>query len=197
MGVGNGDIDALAKDWRRTLGLDERLELANALWGTNTHEARVCAAKLLTQARIKPNDTAAWALIASWVPDFDGWAIADHAMMAGQRRLTAQPARLADITPWVGSDHMWTKRAAMVITLPFARQRDPKPFELDIRETVLGWAAQYVDDKAWFIQKSVSWWLRELSRKDPARVRAFMADHGDKMKGFARKDATRLLPAVE
>ena len=27
----------------------------------------------------------AWALIQSWVPDFDGWALADHASIAGFR----------------------------------------------------------------------------------------------------------------
>ena len=49
-------------------------------------EARLAAAKLLTQARIRP-DQEAWDLIKSWVPDFDSWAIADHACMAGQRRV--------------------------------------------------------------------------------------------------------------
>ena len=59
------------------------------------HEGRVAAAKLLTQARIRP-DGDVWALIASWVPQFDGWAIADHAMKAAERRLIADPARLFD-----------------------------------------------------------------------------------------------------
>lgn len=87
LGVGNGDLDAWTKTWRRELSLDDRLHLADGLWHTNIHEARICAAKLLTQARIKPDDTPAWDLIQSWLPDFDAWAIADHAMMAAQRRL--------------------------------------------------------------------------------------------------------------
>ena len=117
----------------------------------------------------------------------------DHASIAGQKRLVANPARIADIGPWASSDHMWTKRAALVMTLPWARLRTPKPEELAIREQVLGWAAAYVEDKDWFIQKCVAWWLRDLSKKDPERVRAFLEQHGDNMKAFARREAGKYL----
>lgn len=192
LGIANGPLDDLAKDWRRNLTLDARAGLADGLWQTNIYEARVVAAKLLTQARIKDDDTV-WRLIASWVPDFDCWAIADHAMMAGQRRVTADPSRLDEVEAWTQSDHMWTKRAALVITLPFNRTRDASDEELVIRERVLGWAAGYVDDTQWFIQKAVGWWLRDLSKRDPERVKAFLADYGERMKNFARKEASKYL----
>ncbi|MGB0798800.1 MAG: DNA alkylation repair protein [Planktomarina sp.] len=193
LGVANPALDDAARDWRRTLPLDERLELASDLWVSDIHEARVCAAKLLTQARIKPDDNAAWTLIQSWVPDFDSWAIADHVCMAGQRRLTADPSRLDVVESWTQSDHMWTKRAAMVITLPWTKIRNPKSDDLEAQERILGWAAEYVPDHTWFIQKSISWWLRELSRKNPGRVAQFIAIHGDQMRASARKDAVRLM----
>lgn len=192
LGIANGPLDDMAKYWRRNLSVDARVSLADGLWQTNIYEARVVAAKLLTQARIKEDD-AVWQLIASWVPDFDSWAIADHACMAGQRRLSADPARLGDVEEWTKSDHMWTRRAALVITLPFNRTRDASEQELAIREQVLGWAAGYVDDKEWFIQKAVGWWLRDLSKRDPERVKAFLAEFGDRMKNFARKEASKYL----
>ena len=95
LGVANPDIDALTRHWRQTLSLGERLDLASGLWHSNVHEGRIAAAKLLTQARIRPDDTGAWSLIASWVPTFDGWAVADHASIAGQKRLVGAPDRLA------------------------------------------------------------------------------------------------------
>lgn len=192
LGIANGPLDDLAKEWRRNLSVDARVALADGLWQTNIYEARVVAAKLLTQARIK-EDEGVWRLIASWVPDFDSWAIADHAMMAGQRRVTADPSRLDEVEAWTQSDHMWTKRAALVITLPFNRTRDASDEELAIRERVLGWAAGYVDDTQWFIQKAVGWWLRDLSKRAPERVKAFLADYGDRMKNFARKEASKYL----
>ena len=154
--------------------------------------ARLAAAKLLTQARIRPDD-GVWALITSWVPDFDSWAIADHAMMAGQKRLVADPTRIDQVEDWTNSTNHWTRRAAMVITLPYTKQNHPKPIESAIRERVLGWASAYVHDPEWFIQKSVAWWLRDLSKHDPDRVRAFMAENGKQMKPFARKEAEKFL----
>jgi len=194
-GVPNPAIDEAAKEWRAGLDLDERLELASQLWDSNVHEARVAAAKLLVQARIKPDD-AAWALIASWVPQFDAWAIADHVCGAGARRLLADPTRLDNVEAWTTSDHMWTRRAAMVMTLPWTKFNNPKPEDLAARERILGWAAGYTKDPAWFIQKSVSWWLRELGKHDAPRVHAFLAENGDAMKPFARKDASRKLPPL-
>lgn len=196
LGIANPVLNDLTKAWRTELDVDTRVRLASDLWVTDIFEARLAATKLLTQARLRPDDTA-WELIKSWVPDFDSWAIADHACMAGQKRLIADRSRLDDIEAWTTSDHMWTRRAALVITLPWTKQNNPKPAELEARDRILGWAASYVHDPQWFIQKSVSWWLRDLSKHDAPRVRKFLAEHGEAMKPFAHKDAARKLPPLK
>ena len=193
LGLTVPQIDDLTDAWRAECTLEERLALAAGLWTADIHETRIAAAKLLTQARIRPDDEGAWALIQSWVPDFDGWAIADHVMIAGQKRLVWQPDRIATVEDWTQSPQMWTRRAALVITLPFAKQNHPKPVENAIRERVLGWAARYSEDPDWFIQKAVAWWLRDLSKHDAARVRAWLVEHGDRLKPFARKEAAKYL----
>ncbi|WP_120500767.1 DNA alkylation repair protein [Roseovarius sp. EL26] len=192
LGVTNPVLNDLTKEWRQSLSLEDRIALADGLWQSNVFEGRVAAAKLLTQARINP-DQAAWDLITSWLPDLDSWAIADHAMTAGQKRLIAAPSRIDQVEAWTKSDNHWTRRAAMVITLPFTKSNNPKPVELEIRERVLGWAATYVQDPEWFIQKSVAWWLRDLSKHAPDRTRAFMNENGKHMKRFARKEAEKYL----
>ena len=192
LGLTNPQINDLATGWRKELSVPERVALADALWQTDIHEARVAAAKLLTQARIRPDD-GVWAQIASWVPQFDAWAIADHVCDAGQRRLQADPSRIDEVEGWTRSEHMWSRRAALVITLPWTKQNHPKPEELAVRDRVLGWAAGYVPDREWFIQKAIAWWLRELSKHDAPRTRAFLDQHGDGMKAFARKEAAKYL----
>lgn len=192
LGVPNPVLNDLSKEWRQALDIPARIALADGLWQTDIYEARVAAAKLLTQARIRPDDDA-WALIASWVPDFDSWAIADHACMAGQKRLVADPARVDQVDGWTRSEHMWTRRAALVITLPWTKQNFPKPQEIEVRERVLGWAATYVPDHTWFIQKAIAWWVRELSKHDVARATSFLEAHADKMKPFAAKEAGKYL----
>ncbi len=192
LGVAVPVLNDLTKAWRKDLSVLERVTLADALWQTNIHEARVAASKLLTQARIRPDEDV-WALLQSWVPDFDAWAIADHACTAIQKRLSADPVRLDQVETWTASDHMWTRRAALVSTLPWTKQNHPKPEDLARRDRILGWAAGYVPDRNWFIQKSIAWWLRELSKHDPERVVAFLDAHGDAMKPFARREAGKYL----
>ncbi len=64
-----------------------------------------------------------------------------------------------------------------------------------MRERVLGWCAHHAADRDWFMQKAVGWWLRDLSKHDPQRVRDWLAAHGDRLKPFARREATRRMPA--
>jgi len=193
LGIPNGVLNDLTQHWRQQMSLEARLALATELWATDIFEARLAAAKLLTQARINP-DVAFWTLIKSWVPAFDSWALADPVCLAGQKRLIAAPERIEDVEAWTRSERHWTRRAAMVITLPWTKQNHPKPHEVEIRQRVLGWATRYVRDEDWVIQKSVGAWLRDLGKHDPERVEYFLANNAKYMKPFARKDAQTHLP---
>ncbi len=192
IGIANPQIDEFVKAWRAELSLEDRLTLADELWQSDVFEARIAAAKLLVQARIAP-DEAVWALITTWLPDLDSWAIADHTSTAAAKRLVARPARLDEVEAWTHSKHMWSRRAALVATLPWAKLNHLTPEQNKARERILGWAARYVDDHDWFMQKAVSWWLRDLSKHDADRVKIFLAKHGDRMKPFARKIAGKYL----
>jgi 3-methyladenine DNA glycosylase AlkD len=192
LGVSVPQVEELVAAWRAELNLDARVALAAGLWESGSHEAMVAAAKLLTQARIRP-DEAVWDLICGWVPGFEGWAVADHATIAAQKRLVADPARIETVAGWTVSENMWTRRAALVITLPYAKMNFPKEQELALRERALGYAADYVADRDWFIQKAVAWWVRDLSKHDAARARAFLDGPGAGLKSFARKEAGRYL----
>ena len=193
LGVSNPQIDELVKTWRSEHDVEGRVALAQTLWKTDVFEARIAAAKLLVQARLRPSDESAWQLIASWVPQFDSWAIADQASSAGAKRLVAQPDRLDEVERWTESDHMWSRRAALVMTLPWAKLNHLTEAQNTAREQILGWAAGCVEDPDWFIQKAVAWWLRDLSKHDAARVRVFLEKHGERMKPFARKIAGKYL----
>ena len=192
LGVPVPAIDDMVGMWRDRLDVPGRVALARDLWASDIHEARIAAAKLLTQARLRP-DSEAWDLIVSWVPQFDAWAIADHVAKAGGKRLQADPARLETVADWARSEHLWTRRAAFVFTLPWTKLTHPKPEDLAIRERVLGWAADLAEDPEWFIQKAIAWWLRDLSKHDPARVRDWLDAHGARLKPFACKEAAKYL----
>ncbi len=192
LGVSVPQITKLATGWRAELDVPGRVALAAALWQTDIHEARIAAAKLLTQARIA-EDGAVWALISTWVPQLDAWAIADHVCDAGGRRLMADPARLDEVEGWTTFPLMWARRAALVMTLGWTKQNFPKERDLAARERVLDWCAIYTSDKDWFIQKAIAWWLRDLSKHDARRVSLWLAEHGPHMKSWARKEAAKYL----
>lgn len=192
LGLTNPQVNDLTKQWRQDMSVDQRVEVAAGLWQTDIYEARLAATKMLTQARIRPDD-AVWQLLQSWVPDFDSWALADHACAAIQKRLVADPSRLDQVEAWTTSESLWTRRAALVATLPWTKQNHPKPDELASRDRILGWAASYAPVQKQFIQKSIAWWLRELSKHDEQRVRDFLEQHGEHMKPFARKEAAKYL----
>ena len=67
-GLSNPQLNDLTKEWRAQLDVATRVEVAAGLWQTDIYEARLAAAKLLTQARLRPDDSDAWNLIASWTP---------------------------------------------------------------------------------------------------------------------------------
>jgi 3-methyladenine DNA glycosylase AlkD len=64
-----------------------------------------------------------------------------------------------------------------------------------LKRVALRSGIQVADDPEWFIQKAIGWWLRELSKRDPKRVRQFLTDHGPKLRGVAKREATKYLKA--
>lgn len=192
LGVSNPQLDTLYRAWRKETNIPQRIKIARFLWNSDIHEARIVAAKLLTQARINP-DADVWAEICRWVPQFDAWAIADHACLAGSKRLYLNDERLTKVEGWTTHKNMWVRRAALVITLPWTKSNHPKDAEGAQRDRILGWAAEYTTDHEWYIQKSIGLWLRSLSKHDPNRVQAFMDAHGDRMNPVARKNVICML----
>lgn len=188
LGIPVPQITDLVTFWRLGLDLEGRIALATALWDSNIHEARIAAAKLLTQARIA-DDAAVWDLIQSWIPQLDGWAIADAVAAAGQKRLVAEPARLEQIEAWVTAPSHWTRRAALGFTAPWTKLNHPKAADLAIRDTLMGWCQSLAGDHDWFVQKQLAGWIRDLSRHDAQRARDFLSDNGAVMKPWALKEA--------
>lgn len=195
LGLSNALTGALATQWRKAAAdPDELVPLAKGLWASDIFEARVAAGKLFVQARMRPDDRAAWDWIRNVVPDFDSWAIADAVAQGGQKRLVQKPDRLDELDGWARSDHLWTRRAAFVFALPFCKARHPSAVESAARLRVLGWAEALAGDPEWFVQKAIAWWLRDLSKRDPEAVGAWLGVHGPRLKPFARREAARHLP---
>jgi 3-methyladenine DNA glycosylase AlkD len=178
-------MDAAIKETLGDLSQEQALDLCRRLWREPVWDLKIVAGRILARNSIEP-DAEVWRFVTERLIDLDGWAVADNLASVGSRCLIADPARLDAAEAWIESPHLWTRRAALVFTLPWTKEkRDP--------ERMLGWAARLAEDRQWFIQKAVGWWLRELSKRDPKRVRRVLRDHGEKLTGVAKREAKKYL----
>jgi 3-methyladenine DNA glycosylase AlkD len=186
-GVALPGMDAAIKETLGDLTQAQALSLCARLWREPVWDLKIVSARILARRSVEPDDKV-WAFVTARLADLDGWAVADNLAMAGSRCLVADPGRLDGVEAWIESPHLWTRRAALVFTLPWTKEkRDP--------ERMLRWAARMAEDRQWFIQKAIGWWLRELSKRDPGRVQRFLNEHGPKLTAVARREATKYLPA--
>ena len=186
-GVAVPKMDAAIRATVADLGEGDSLALAARLWREPVWDLRIVAGRVVARKAVAP-DAAVWTFVTQRMADLDGWAVADNLAVVGGRCLLADPARLDLVETWVESSHLWTRRAALVFTLPWTKDgRDPA--------RMLGWATRLAADRQWFIQKAIGWWLRELSKRDPQRVRRFLDEHGAPLMAVARREATKYLAA--
>ena len=184
-GVALPQMDVAIREVLKAATSAECLALSIRLWREPVWDLKIVAGRILARDSVPPTERL-WRFVRARMPDLDGWAVADNLAAAGSRCLLADPRRLDVVEAWTRSPHLWTRRAALVFTLPWTRNgRDP--------ERMLGWAARLANDQEWFIQKAIGWWLRELSKDDPKRVRRFLSDHGSTLKGVARREASKYL----
>lgn len=184
-GVALPKMDAAIGATVADLGQGDALALAARLWREPVWDLKIVAGRILARKAVAP-DADVWAFVVGRMSDLDGWAVADNLAVVGGRCLVADPARLDVVESWVDNPHLWTRRAALVFTLPWTKGgRDPA--------RMLDWAARLAVDRQWFIQKAIGWWLRELSKRDPQRVRRFLDEHGAPLMAVARREASKYL----
>ena len=185
-GVSAPKMDQAIREALAEADPSDQLRLSRRLWAEPVWDLKIVAARLLIR-QVIPADAALWAFAVERMGDLDGWAIADTLGAVGSRCLLADPERLDFVETWVASPHLWTRRASLVFTLRWTKGQGRDP------ERMLGWAARLSADPQWFIQKAIGWWLRELSKRDPDRVRRFLAEHEKALKGVARREARKYL----
>ena len=182
-GVSLPNMDVAIKETLGGLSQEQALDLCRHLWREPVWDLKIVAGRILGRKGIAP-DANVWAFVTERLIDLDGWAVADNLAPVASRCLLEDSCRLDVVETWVECPHLWTRRAALVFTLPWTKdERDP--------ERMLGWAARLANGREWFIQKAIGWWLRELLKRDPERVRRFLTQHP--LTGVGRREATKYL----
>ena len=184
-GIPVPESDRIARRVKKELSAAEILQTAQSLWETNLFDPMICAAKLLSTAKLKPS-LVLWDTVVGFLKQVDGWALEDCLAHVAGKCILADESLLNELDVWTQHPNFWMRRAALVYTLPFAKpNRNP--------ERMLQWASKYSPDPEWFIQKAIGWWLRDLSEHNPERVVLFLIAHWDNLKSVAKKESMRKL----
>lgn len=148
LGISVNDLMALAKE----IGRDHAL--AQRLWTSGIHEARILAALVDEPARISGRQ------IERWVNDFDSWDICDQVSGLFERT----PLGREKIPQWAKSDREFVKRAAFAMIAGLAFHDKTAPDRLF--ERYLQIIKRAATDDRNFVKKAVNWALRGIGKRN-------------------------------
>jgi len=104
--------------------------------------------------------------------------------------LVAHPAALAPVLrDWAVDDDLWLRRTAVICQL---HRKDQVDVDL-LRHALEANLEDSRHGREFFVRKAVGWALRQHARTDPDWVRAFVAEHDDRLSGLSRREALKHL----
>jgi len=105
-------------------------------------------------------------------------------VLAGHRDAVTPTVR-----QWAEADDMWLRRTAILCQLGHKEATDLVLLRAAIEANLEG----SVFGSEFFIRKAIGWALRQHARVDPGWVRAFVDEHGTRLSGLSRREATKHL----
>lgn len=97
----------------------------------------------------------------------------------------AHPDLVATMDSWIDGDDIWLARTALIHQLTYKQATDV--------ERLFRYCRRRAGDREFFIRKAIGWSLRELTKTDPERVHAFLAEMGEDLSPLSRKEALKWL----
>jgi 3-methyladenine DNA glycosylase AlkD len=149
LGIGVTQLRRLARDIGRDHGLAQRL------WSTGIHEARILASMVDEPSQVTTSQ------MEGWASDFDSWDLVDQCC-----------GNLFDKTPyaydkaleWSGRPEEFVKRAGFALMAWLAVHDKPAPDESF--EPFLEAVGKEATDERNFVKKAVNWALRQIGKRN-------------------------------
>jgi 3-methyladenine DNA glycosylase AlkD len=165
--------------------------LVAALWAEPIHERRMAAVALLElhPTLLGPSDLP---LIERLLRESLTWALVDGlaADVVGDI-LAASPTEAEPILDrWATDSDFWIRRSSLLAELrPLRAGADLAPF--------LRRADAMLEEREFFIRKAIGWVLREVGKRRPHEVAAWLSRRTHRASGVTMREAVRYLPAAE
>jgi 3-methyladenine DNA glycosylase AlkD len=170
---------------------DGLLALVEALWSKPIFERRM-AATMLLEFRCDLLRIADLALLERLLRDSHTWALVDGlavdvvgSILAADEQATSQV-----LDRWATDDDFWIRRSALLAWLRPLRAGAPL-------DRFLAYADAMLDEKEFFIRKAIGWVLREVGKRRPDEVAAWLAPRTHRSSGVTMREATKYLPSAD
>ena len=182
LGISVADLRKLA----RRAGKDHAL--AQLLWDTGLHEARILASIVDVPAEVTVEQ------MERWVRDFDSWDLCDQCC---GNLFWRTPHATPKAFKWSEREPEFEKRAGFALMAYIASHDKAAPDDFFL--SFLPVIRREAGDRRNFVRKAVNWALREIGKRNAALNAAAVAmaqdilDSGDRASRWVASDALREL----
>jgi 3-methyladenine DNA glycosylase AlkD len=177
---------------REHAGLDRRglVALVTILWKRPVFEQRLMAVLLLEafEPLLRPADMR---LLERLIRESRTWALVDELAIAITGPLVERSNDLRILDRWARDQDFWLRRAAMLALLrPLRRGKG------DFRRFAR-YADRMLEEREFFIRKSIGWVLRETGKPRPDTVYAWLLPRAGKASGLTVREAVKYLSSAQ
>jgi 3-methyladenine DNA glycosylase AlkD len=175
----------------KPLAHEDLIALVEALWAEPVFERRMASVVLL-ELHPKLLGASDLPLIERLLRESLTWALVDALATDVIGGILARSS--VEVRPildrWATDPDFWIRRASLLAELqPLRKGADLAPF--------LRRADAMLDEKEFFIRKAIGWVLREVGRRRPAEVVAWIAPRTDRASGVTMREVVRHLPTAD
>ncbi len=147
-GISMAMLKPIARRYRRDH------QMAQALWASGYHEARLLAALIDDPKQVTP------AQMDAWAADFNSWDLCDQACM---KLFARTPHVAARVAAWAKDEREFVRRAAFATIAGYTVHARKAPDAEFL--PFLGIIAAASTDNRNFVKKAVNWALRQIGKR--------------------------------
>jgi 3-methyladenine DNA glycosylase AlkD len=191
----HSDIEKFIREVQNKFELKYKdgLEIFEILIKSNVHDEKIAGILLLNRFK-KDFNVETLSLIRKLIPNYyDTWAITDTTMIRVLGPFLAKKGNeaLAEkvITSWSKSEHLWLRRASMVILLKIIMVK--KDFDADYVFALVEKMRNYPED---YIHKGIGWLLKTCSKYKPNVIYEYLMNNKKKLSRLILRYASKKLP---
>jgi 3-methyladenine DNA glycosylase AlkD len=191
-GVRVPHLREIARGWERDhrrMADEDTMALMEALWAGESQEERMLALLILSRSQ-RCISRLTWDHFDRWRRGLDNWGLTDG-LATGILGpwLLGDAARLSHLSDLIADADVWSRRLALVATVPLNRGQAGVTFP----DLTLALIDRVKQERHPMITKAVSWALREMAKNHPDQVAAYLTANRDSLAAHVVREVNNKL----